>query len=85
MTKSLLLLLALIPFVCFGQINFKLNGNGCFETQDGKDYVVVNYDGKNSACVVPQRSAISACVIPCLLKKISVVYKIFRPTYSFVY
>lgn len=46
MAKSLLLLFALIPFVCFGQINFKLNGNGCFETQDGKDYVVVNCDGK---------------------------------------
>lgn len=31
MLKSLLLLLALMPFVCFWQINFKLNGNGCFE------------------------------------------------------
>lgn len=48
MAKSLLLLLDLIPFVFFGQINFKLNGNGCFETQDGKDYVVVNCDGNTA-------------------------------------
>ena len=48
MAKSLLLLLALMPFVCFGQINFKLNGNGCFETQDGKDYVVVNCECKTA-------------------------------------
>lgn len=31
MAKSLLLLLALMPFVCFWQINLKLNGNVCFE------------------------------------------------------
>lgn len=48
MAKSLLLLLALMPLVCFGQNNFKLNGSGCFETQDGKDYVVLPCDGKTA-------------------------------------
>lgn len=48
MAKSLLLLMALVPFICFGQINFKLNGSGCFEAQDGKDYIVVNCDGKTA-------------------------------------
>lgn len=48
MAKSLLLLMALMPLICFGQINFKLNGNGCFESQDGKDYIVVNCEGKTA-------------------------------------
>ena len=48
MAKSLLLLMALMPLVCFGQINFKLNGSGCFEAQDGKDYIVVTCEGKTA-------------------------------------
>lgn len=69
MAKSLLLLLALIPFVCFWKINFKLNGNGCLETQDGKDYVVVNCDGKTAhdfpIGVLPLRIRLMyACVVP---------------------
>lgn len=76
MEKSLLLLLALMPFFFFWKINFKLNGNGCFEFIMRPLSIAFKL-----GCDMLNMFAKYSCVIPFFLKKIQIGVKFFIHRY----